>query len=350
MRTLCDIADLIGEAAAIGKPPPRAVLKPRAMSKTPQALVIVAGPTASGKSALALALAEAFAGTIINADSMQLYRDLAVLTARPDAAELARAPHALYGVIDAAEACSAGRWRDLAVDAIAAAAAAGRLPILAGGTGLYLRALLQGLAPVPAIAPSLRASTRALHAQLGNAHFHHALGALDPGAASRLASGDTQRLLRAYEVVAGTGWPLSAWQRGPAGAPSYRAAAIILLPPRTQLYAACDARFEAMMAAGAVAEVARLVARGLDPALPAMKAVGVPELARFVAGASTEAEAVAAAQQATRRYAKRQYTWFAHQMPEAPGLTKLVVNAQYSESLLPETFAFIRQFLLTVRD
>lgn len=320
------------------------------MSEAPQSIVIVAGPTASGKSALALALAEEFGGNVINADSMQLYRDLAVLTARPGAAALARAPHALYGVVDAAEACSAGRWRAMAVDAIAAARAAGRLPILAGGTGLYLRALLRGLAPVPEIPSTLREAARALQARLGNAGLHQALAERDPEAAQRLAPSDTQRLLRAYEVVAATGRPLSAWHREPGAAARYRAAILLLLPPRAPLYAACDARFLAMMAAGAIPEVERLLARGLEPSLPAMKAVGVRELAGLISGSASEAAAVAAGQQATRRYAKRQYTWFAHQLPEAPGLTKRVLSEQYSESLVPETFAFIRQFLLTVRE
>jgi tRNA dimethylallyltransferase len=320
------------------------------MSEAPQSIVIVAGPTASGKSALGLALAEEFGGNVINADSMQLYRDLAVLTARPGAAALARVPHALYGVLDAAEACSAGRWRAMAVDAIAAARAAGRLPILTGGTGLYLRALLRGLAPVPEIPPALREAARALQARLGNAGLHQALAERDPEAAQRLAPSDMQRLIRAFEVVTATGRPLSAWQRAQDAAAPYRAAVVLLLPPRAPLYAACDARFLAMMAAGAVAEVEHLLARSLEPSLPAMKAVGVRELAGLISGSASEATAVAAGQQATRRYAKRQYTWFAHQLPEGPGLTKRVLSEQYSESLAPETFAFIRQFMLTVRD
>ncbi len=176
-------------------------------------LVIVAGPTASGKSRLALALAEALSGTIINADSMQVYRDLEVLTARPEPAVLALAPHRLYGVVDAAEACSVGRWRALALAEIAAARAAGRLPLLVGGSGLYLRALLEGLAPVPPVAASLRDEARALHARLGGEAFHRALAELDPETASRLAPSDTQRLIRAYEVVRATGRGLGAWQR-----------------------------------------------------------------------------------------------------------------------------------------
>jgi tRNA dimethylallyltransferase len=308
----------------------------------PEPVVIVAGPTASGKSALALAVAEALGGTIINADSMQVYRDLAVLTARPGAAELARAPHRLYGVIDAAEPCSAGRWRELA-------RAAGKVPILAGGSGLYLRALLEGLAPVPPVPPALRAEARALHARLGGEAFREALAARDPEAAQRLAAGDTQRLIRAYEVVAATGRPLAEWRRaqGPAAGPP--AIAVLLLPPRSALYASCDARFLRMMERGALEEAAALLARGLDPALPAMRAVGVPELAALLAGRASREAAVAAAQQATRRYAKRQYTWFRHQLPENGALQKLAVMEQFSESLLGKILPFIRRALLTIK-
>jgi tRNA dimethylallyltransferase len=315
----------------------------------PPSVIIIAGPTGSGKSALALAVAEEFAGTIINADSMQVYRDLAVLTARPGAAELARAPHRLYGTVDAAEACSAGRWREAALAEIAAAREAGRLPLLVGGTGLYLRALLQGLAPVPPVPAEARAAARALHASIGPARFHAALARLDPEAAGRLPPGDTQRLVRAYEVAAATGQGLAAWRRAQA-APEIAAAAVLLMPPRETLYAACDARFLAMMAAGAEAEAAALLARGLDPALPAMKAVGVRELGDALAGRLSRAAAVAAAQQATRRYAKRQYTWFRRQLPETDGLRKLVLDEQFSERLLPGIFSFIRQFLLTIKS
>jgi tRNA dimethylallyltransferase len=319
------------------------------MSAQPPTLVVVAGPTASGKSALALALAEEFSGTIINADSMQVYRDLAVLTAQPGAAERARAPHRLYGAIDAAEPCSAGRWRGLALAEIAAARQQGRRPILTGGTGLYLRALIEGLAPVPPVPLSIRAEARALHGRLGGLAFRDALAAFDPEAAARLDPGDTQRLIRAYEVVMATGRPLSAWQRARQPVPALTAAAIVLLPPRPALFAACDARFLAMMREGAIAEVEALLERGLDPALPAMKAVGVGELGAFLAGRSTRGQAIAAAQQATRRYAKRQYTWFRHQLPETERLKKLVVSEQLSESFRLEIFSFIRQFQLTVK-
>ena len=242
----------------------------------PAPLLIVAGPTASGKSALALALAEEFSGTIINADSMQVYRDLHVLTARPGPAEEARAPHRLYGVIDAAEPCSAGRWRGLALGEIEAARAAGRMPILAGGTGLYLHALVHGIAAVPAIPAEIRDAARALHAELGGAAFRARLAERDPDAAARLDPGDRQRLLRAYEVVAATGRTLGAWQRAAAPAARPGIACVILLPPRAQLYAACDARFGAMMAQGAEDEARALLARGLAADLPAMKAVGMP--------------------------------------------------------------------------
>jgi len=317
------------------------------MDPSPPTVVIVAGPTASGKSALALALAEECDGTIINADSMQVYRDLPVLTAQPGAVARARVPHRLYGVIDAAERCSAGRWRGLALVEIERAQAERRLPIVAGGTGLYLRALLEGLAPVPPVSAGAREAARALHTRLGGVAFREALAALDPETARRLEPGDTQRLIRAYEVAAATGRPLADWQREQGPPPGLTAAAILLLPPRPALYAACDARFVAMMERGALAEVEALLARQLDHSLPAVKAVGVAELADFLAGRSTREAAVAAAQQATRRYAKRQFTWFRHQLPETEHLQRHVIAAQFSESLLPEIFSFIRQFMLT---
>jgi tRNA dimethylallyltransferase len=309
-------------------------------------LVIIAGPTASGKSALALALAEELRGTIINADSMQVYRDLRILTARPGPAEEARAPHRLYGGIDAAEACSAGRWRGLALAEIAGAREQGSVPILAGGTGLYLHALVHGLAAVPPIPEEARAAVRALHAELGGEMFRERLAARDPEGAARLAPGDTQRLVRAYEVVTATGRPLAAWQRGAPSAEAQAVACVVLLPPRDQLYAACDARFAAMMGQGAVDEVRALLARGLAPDLPAMKAVGVRELGAFLAGQATLDQAIAAAQQTTRRYAKRQFTWLRHRMA---GLHPLTIDAQFSERLLPGILPFIRRQLLTAK-
>jgi tRNA dimethylallyltransferase len=308
-------------------------------------LILIGGPTASGKSALALAVAEEFGGTVINADSMQVYRDLRILTARPGPAEEARAPHRLYGILDAADVCSAARWAAMADAEIAAAAAQGRVPVLVGGTGLYLRALVAGLAELPPIPPAARAEARRLHRALGGAGLRAALAARDPAGAARLAPGDTQRLIRAYEVVTATGRPLAEWQSAQQASPRYREILpLILLPPRPALYAACDARMEAMVAAGAVEEVRALAARGLDPALPAMKAVGVRELGCHLAGEVGLGEAVALAQQSTRRYAKRQITWFTHQQ-----LGGSPIHEQFSERVPAEIFPFIRHFLLTGR-
>ena len=282
-------------------------------------VLVIAGPTASGKSRLALDLAAARRGTVINADSMQVYRELRILTARPDAAEMARAPHRLYGILSAAEACSAARWRALALAAIEEARAEGRLPILVGGTGLYLRALFDGLAEIPPIPRDLRAAARARHRDLGGQAFRAELARRDPESAARLAAGDTQRLVRAWEVVEATGRPLPDWQRaGGAGMGAHAYRAVLLMPPRDALYAACDARFGAMVAAGALDEVRALLALGLDPALPALKSLGVRELARHLVGEWTLEQAVEKARQATRNYAKRQTTWFRHQF--APDL------------------------------
>ncbi|HUZ75244.1 MAG TPA: tRNA (adenosine(37)-N6)-dimethylallyltransferase MiaA [Stellaceae bacterium] len=313
----------------------------------PAPILIVAGPTASGKSALALALAEEFAGTVINADSMQVYRDLRVLTARPGPEAEARAPHRLYGMIDAAESCSAGRWKALALAEIAAASAAGRIPIITGGTGLYIHSLIHGLAPVPPIPEAIREDGRKLHAQIGSVRFHALLADRDPAGAARLAPGDTQRVLRAYEVVAATGRPLGEWQRLSRTDALGKVAAVTLLPPRAALYAACDARLVAMMQDGGVAEAEALLARQLPDDRPAMKAVGVREIGLWLSGRLGREEAIAAAQQATRRYAKRQYTWMRHRMAGLHGPT---FETQFSESLLPEIFAFIRQCLLTARN
>jgi tRNA dimethylallyltransferase len=312
-------------------------------------IVIVAGPTASGKSALALALAEEFGGTIINADSQQVYRDLAVLSARPSTAEMARVPHRLYGVIDAAENCSAGRWVALAQAEIDAARRAGRLPILAGGTGLYLEVLLNGLAALPSIPAAAREEAKALYAELGGAVFRARLAALDPVSAAKIAASDAQRLTRAYEVARATGKPLSQWQAEQAPTRSLRAAAHVLLPEREGLYRACDARVRAMIAQGAEEEARSLLGRGLAPNLPAMKAVGLRELGAALDGRSSRDEAIAAMQQATRQYAKRQYTWFRNRLQNSEILRRLTVKEQFSVSLLPDIFSFIRSSLLTTR-
>ena len=318
------------------------------MSEAGSPIILIGGPTASGKSRLALRLAEEFQGTLINADSMQIYRDLSVLTARPDAAEMARVPHRLYGALDAREVCSAGRWRGMAEAEIAAARTAGRLPILVGGTGLYFRALLKGLAPVPAIPEVIRAEARARHRALGGAGFQALLAERDPESAARLHPSDRQRLVRAYEVVMATGRSLAEWQREQAAPARRRATAVLLLPPREALYAAIDRRVEAMMARGALAEARALLMRGLGDELPALRALGVAELFRHLRGEIDLQTAIAAMQQATRRYAKRQMSWFRRQMPPETELPALTLDAQFSESLLPKIFSFIRQFVLTV--
>ncbi len=306
--------------------------------------VLVAGPTAGGKSALALDLAEAFDGVVINADSMQVYRELSILTARPGAAEEARAPHRLYGVLSAAEPCSAARWRDMALAEIRAAWRARRLPILVGGTGLYFEALTKGLAPVPDVPVEVRAATRDCHARLGGDAFHAALADRDPEMAARLAPGDTQRLIRAWEVVEATGVSLAEWQRRETPGEDLSAAllSLVLAPPRPALYAACDARFAEMVARGAVAEVAALDALGLAPEPPAMKALGVRELRRHLAGEMALDDAIAAAQQMTRNYAKRQLTWFRHRMADGH-----VLDSLYSQEERPRIIEEIRRFMLT---
>jgi len=286
-------------------------------------IVVIGGATGSGKSVLAVSLAEQFSGTIINADSMQIYEGLRVLTARPDAAAEAQVPHRLYGARDPATRCSAGRWRNLAVSEINAAHAVGRLPLLTGGTGLYFRALLNGLAPVPDIPDAVRHDAVALFDKIGPQAFHARLAALDAESAARLAPTNTQRVLRAYEVVTATGRPLPEWQAVQVEAPEgYGRAAVKLVvwPARAALYAAINARVEAMAATGGLEEAEAFMARGLSSDVPAMKAVGLREFAAHVAGEISLDEAVAAAQVATRRYAKRQMTWFRNQMPDATRL------------------------------
>jgi tRNA dimethylallyltransferase len=311
-------------------------------------VIVVAGPTASGKSALALSLAEQLPGTVINADSMQVYRELSVLTARPEAAALARAPHRLYGVLPAAQACSAAQWRALALAEIAAARHAGRAPIVTGGTGLYINALIHGLAAVPDIPDAVRRAARARLGVLGPAAFHGELAARDPAMAARLRPSDGQRLVRAWEVIEATGRSLAEWRETPA-VPGHelRFLVLLLMPPRLMLHQAVDARLWRMVGAGALAEVRALMALHLDPAVPAMKALGVPELAAHLTGELTLAEAVAAAQAATRRYVKRQATWFRHRLDPGPAGAAVIVSAQYSDSLSGEIFPKIRQFILT---
>jgi len=279
--------------------------------------ILIAGPTASGKSALALAVAERHGGVIVNADSMQVYRDLRIITARPSVAEEAQVPHRLYGHVDAAENYSVGRWCQDARAVLEEAKSAGRVPILVGGTGLYFKALTQGLSAVPPTPPDIRAAVRARCDAEGAAALHAELARRDPAMAARLKPGDRMRLARALEVLEATGRSLADWHRDglPAILDPDEAVKIFLVVNRSELYRRIDARFDAMLAEGALDEVRALAGRGLDPLLPAMKAHGVPWLRRHLAGEISLEEAAAGGKQDTRRYTKRQATWFRNQMP-----------------------------------
>jgi tRNA dimethylallyltransferase len=280
--------------------------------------VLIAGPTASGKSALALELAQKNGGVIINADSMQVYRDLRVLTARPTPEEEARVPHRLYGHVDAAVNFSAGGWVAEAAGVLEEVRAQNRLAIFTGGSGLYFRALTRGLSAVPPIPLGIREAVRARLERAGVEALHAELARRDPAAAERLKPRDRSRIARALEVVEATGRSLTDWHRDglPPLLPREQFRALFLEPDRDQLYARIDARFDAMLKAGALEEVAALAARHLDPLLPAMKAHGVPALIRHLQGEISLEEAAAIGRADTRHYAKRQFTWFRHQMPE----------------------------------
>jgi tRNA dimethylallyltransferase len=299
--------------------------------------IVVAGPTASGKSALGIALAEALGGVVINADSMQVYAELRILTARPGAAEEARVPHRLYGTMSVSERGSAGAWRVLARAEIADAQASGRRPILVGGTGMYIQALLRGIAEIPPVPEAARAEARALLAQLGGEAFRARLGERDPQSAARIPPGDGQRLTRAYEIVLATGRPMAEFlARAPTDAVAART--VLLDPPLEVLEKLIVRRCADMLAAGALEEVAALLARELDPTLPAMKAVGVATLARHLKAEIDRPEALDLFARETRQYARRQRTWFRHQIDHAFSRA-----AQFSESLVPEILQFIRE-------
>jgi tRNA dimethylallyltransferase len=306
-------------------------------------LIVVAGPTASGKSALAIRIAEDVGGVVINADSMQVYRELEILTARPGQADVDRAPHRLYGFRGLDDPCSAAVWRALAVTAITEVCAAGQVPILCGGTGFYIRALLEGIAPIPEIPKAVRAAARELHGNLGGAAFRARLAQRDPVMAARLADGDGQRLVRAFEVMEATDRSLCEWQADDLDSVSdFDALTIVLMPERPPLYGACDERFYEMMRRGALAEADAVAALDLDSTLPGMKALGLPELLSYLHGEISMETAIELAQRATRRYAKRQKTWFRHQI-----IPNIELFAQFSESMEAEIFPKIRQFLLT---
>jgi tRNA dimethylallyltransferase len=300
--------------------------------------ILIAGPTASGKSGLALALAERLGGTVINADSMQVYRELRLLTARPSVEDEARVPHALYGHVSGAQAYSAGRYAADAAAAIKEAQAAGRVPIVVGGTGLYFKALLEGLSPIPAADPGARAFWRAEAARRPAPELHELLKRRDPAMAARLMPTDPQRIVRALEVLDSTGRSLAEWQREP-GRPVLAAAEtvrLLALPDRKVHGALIDTRFEAMLAAGALAEVRQLMAQGLSTELPVMRALGVAPLAAHLQGMLSLDEAAATAKSDTRRYAKRQLTWLRRNM-----ISWNAVNSQCMESFMREEFPFL---------
>jgi len=303
-------------------------------------VLVLAGPTASGKSSAAVAVAERTGGVVINADSLQVYRELPTLTARPQGADLKRATHRLYGVLDGTEACSAARWRDLALAEIAACG--DRLPVVVGGTGLYLRALMQGLSDMPRIAPDMRARATARHRELGPVAFHAEVAARDPAIGAKLPPGDTQRLIRAWEVFEATGRPFSDWMAGPRDGPPADLAfhTVVLLPERDALYRQIDSRFHAMVKGGALEEVRATL--DLPDDAPVMKALGAGELRAYVRGELSLEEAITRAQQASRNYAKRQLTWFRNQMPLAETL-----DAQDYYQILDRLFSIIRHFGLT---
>jgi len=315
--------------------------------RLPEALLI-AGPTASGKSSLALAIAERFAGTIINTDSMQVYRELRVLTARPTVEDERRVPHRLYGIRAAAQAGSVAWWRDSALAAMTETWAAGRLPILTGGSGLYFAALTDGLAAIPDPGPAARQEARRLLAEQGPAALHASLSHVDPATAARLKSADGQRIARAWEVWRGTGLGLAAWQ-GRRGTPApWRFSAILLDPPRDALRTAIAGRFDAMLRQGALDEVRALLALDLDPSLPAMRAHGVPELSAHLRGVTPLAEARRHTELVTGQYTKRQATWFRHHTLAAQTRARTIHAlfsdfAQFSERERGELFTLMKR-------
>lgn len=280
--------------------------------------LLILGPTASGKSALALALAERMDGEIVNADSMQVYADLRVLTARPTAEDEARVPHHLYGHVDAATRYSAGAWLRATTSALADIAARGKTQIVVGGTGLYFRALTDGLDDIPEPPREMRAELEARAAREGPVALHAELAALDPQGAAQIEPRDAPRIVRALSVMLHSGQPIASWRTGasPSAHPAFLR--IALMPERAPLYAAIDSRFAAMVAGGAVDEARSFLARGLDPGLPAMKAHGLPRLAAHLRGEISMSEACDLAAQDTRQYAKRQFTWIANQTPDWP--------------------------------
>ena len=305
--------------------------------------VILAGPTASGKSALALALAKRLGGTIINADAMQCYRELRTITARPSPADEAQAPHLLYGVRAAAEPANAAWWREAAMAALAQT----EMPIICGGTGMYFSSLINGIANIPDPGEAARMQARTLLADLGPEALHTKL---DPETAAKLKPGDSQRIARAYEVLLATGRGLAWWQAQPTERlTGWNLRMILLDPPRESLREAITTRFDAMLGAGALAEVEAFLALGLDPALPLMRAHGVPELAAYLRGEASLTDATARAILVTHQYTKRQMTWFRHQkLVDSSAMqiihSRIASYTQLSESFIGSLTNFINQY------
>ncbi|MDX2145423.1 MAG: tRNA (adenosine(37)-N6)-dimethylallyltransferase MiaA [Rhodospirillaceae bacterium] len=306
-------------------------------------VLVIAGPTATGKSALALRAAEALNGVIVNADSIQCYRDLPILTARPTPQDEATAPHRLTGFLGPEDKLSAAQWAAQAAAEIAAIAGAGRLPMVVGGTGFYLKALMEGLSDIPAVPDEIRTETQTLIGDIGAPELHRRLAVRDPATAAKLKPGDSQRIARAWEVLEATDTPISVWQSQP-GTPALAAdyQTVLVQPDRDTLYAACDRRFLAMLQAGALDEVKALLASGVSPTAPVFRALGAAELAQTARGELALAQATTLAQAATRQYAKRQSTWFRHQFH-----ANSTIETKFLESLWDEFFPEIRRLLLT---
>ena len=305
--------------------------------------IMIAGPTASGKSKLAIEMAIRFNGVIINADSMQLYKDLSVITARPSDADMALAPHRLYGVLDGNIRASVAMWLEMADIEMNEAWKAGKTPIIIGGTGMYLNAGLSGLASIPEVPLAIHDASVALHKDIGGTAYRQALAEFDPETAQRLFDGDTQRLVRAMGVFKATGRPISAWQTDPhKGAFKGNVTTVKLLPDRDLLYQIINDRFDMMIEAGTFDEVKRLIGRNLDPGLPIMKALGVRQISAYLRGDMGKADAIHQAKQDSRHYAKRQMTWLRNNFN-----AEFELNKKYSESFFEEIFANLRNNELT---
>lgn len=314
------------------------------MEKALQKVLVLTGPTASGKSGLALRLAEALDAVIINADALQVYRDLDLLTARPSKGDLDRIPHRLYGVLTGNERCSAGRWRRMALAMIRQVASQGRVPLIVGGTGLYIKALQEGIAPLPEVPKKLREEGNALYQQMGGKAFKDLVLPLDPTQAQLWPDSDAQRLVRAWEVAIHTGKSLTQWQQEGKEQRSQQQAessfdyrSMALMPDRDRLYDNCNWRFDRMMDQGALKEAKTLLQKDYPRDLPIMKSLGVPELASFLRGERSLEEARTLAQRNTRRYAKRQMTWIRNQFPDY-----YFIGGTLSDSLFDQILDFVQ--------